>query len=499
MVFPKLAVGNFRRNPNRYILGVTGMILAAIVICATLSTAPGFNDLAQMPVRRILGADIVVLGTNYFSGIRELSQSDIDRNWQYLSPDQPTSIGLWLPNLVSKGYAAPQDPTANLDMKTLQSWAESRADVVTVVPYLSLPVLVGDETLSNGASLVARGKAASDAYGYSFDDMVVGPYGLKRFEGGFYRFVAFANLHAPYPVPERRQKITVRVPRIQSIGASGPIFDYSELETFQFFVVDHYTFSLGQSYLWEPDGTPVVHGDGRPVAVEAPWEGGEIFIPEETWHAIYRQVSPSTNPAGPFVGQASLILKTMRDARTAVSDLQRQFPNWKAITVPDLLKWGPKPAAVIRHSDGDREVVYRPARVAAIPANISLAVAGMALLISGMLIAINMTILVNQRLREIGILRALGASSGEVFSLVLTETLGIALIGALLGWLPVGLFFGAIQAVSTGARLQAIVVDALRTGAITMAVAVVVALIFGLIPAYQAVRLTTADILRKSQ
>ena len=41
--------------------------------------------------------------------------------------------------------------------------------------------------------------------------------------------------------------------------------------------------------------------------------------------------------------------------------------------------------------------------------------------------------------------------------------------------------------------------DALRTGAITMAVAVVVALIFGLIPAYQAVRLTTADILRKSQ
>ncbi len=116
-------------------------------------------------------------------------------------------------------------------------------------------------------------------------------------------------------------------------------------------------------------------------------------------------------------------------------------------------------------------------------------------LIAGLLLVANMYILVMQRRKDMAVLKAVGMSPGQVMGLIVLETAIIALIGALLG-------FGAVRLCVTGVLLISDVgvgeigLLTVRTGVQVIGVSLLLALVFGSLPAYQAVRQTTMEVLR---
>ncbi|MCO6436428.1 MAG: ABC transporter permease [Phycisphaerae bacterium] len=102
-----------------------------------------------------------------------------------------------------------------------------------------------------------------------------------------------------------------------------------------------------------------------------------------------------------------------------------------------------------------------------------------------------------ERTRELAVFKAIGFQSSRVFFIVLSESLMLAIIGALMGIIPVivGLALFPMRELGFGPFTSVEVSPTAVIGALV--IAVVVGLFSGLWPAYQAMRLRTVDALRK--
>ncbi|MFH1076110.1 MAG: ABC transporter permease, partial [Pseudomonadota bacterium] len=119
---------------------------------------------------------------------------------------------------------------------------------------------------------------------------------------------------------------------------------------------------------------------------------------------------------------------------------------------------------------------------------LTMAVAGIAaisLAVAGILIMNVMLIAVSQRTAEIGLLKAIGASSGQILNLFLTESALLSLMGAALGAL---LAFMGSWAMARAFPTFPIAVPAWALG-IAVSVAIFTGLTFGVLPARRAARL----------
>jgi len=120
-------------------------------------------------------------------------------------------------------------------------------------------------------------------------------------------------------------------------------------------------------------------------------------------------------------------------------------------------------------------------------------IAAISLAVAGILIMNIMLIAVSQRTGEIGLLKAIGASRGQILKLFLSEAALLALLGALIGLLAgrlgswiVGRIYPKLP---LGAPLWAI-------GA-ALLIAILTGLIFGVIPARRAARLDPVQALSR--
>lgn len=121
------------------------------------------------------------------------------------------------------------------------------------------------------------------------------------------------------------------------------------------------------------------------------------------------------------------------------------------------------------------------------------AIGAISLFVAGILIMNVMLITVSQRTREIGLLKALGASSADILRVFLTEAMLLTGAGAL-----VGVIFGLVVVKTARALIPTVPFDA---PAWAIAAAVITALLTGLgfswLPARRASRLQPVDALQK--
>jgi putative ABC transport system permease protein len=124
------------------------------------------------------------------------------------------------------------------------------------------------------------------------------------------------------------------------------------------------------------------------------------------------------------------------------------------------------------------------------------AIAGISLLVGGIGIMNIMLAAVTERIREIGLRKAVGAKKSQIILQFLLETLVITLVGAALGMI-VGIFFSWLTAVivkSLGYNWDFVVTWS--SLAVAAGAAVAIGLIFGLYPARKAARLDPITALR---
>jgi putative ABC transport system permease protein len=105
-----------------------------------------------------------------------------------------------------------------------------------------------------------------------------------------------------------------------------------------------------------------------------------------------------------------------------------------------------------------------------------------------------MAMSIRERTREVAVLRTLGFTRDDIFRLLLSEALAIALLGGLAGITLATLIIGAIS--RPGIALPVTMHMTLKTAAAVLLVAAFIGIASALIPSYRASRLRIVDALR---
>ena len=269
----------------------------------------------------------------------------------------------------------------------------------------------------------------------------------------------------PAPIPDTT--VTVNVPAV-SIGPDGrPVFDYGRRQEFRLQVVGEYNVTL--------DLAPQTGDPAERSALPIPWETGDIMIPAKTFETLYSRVSGGAAPE--VTGQLGLVVKDMNQMNSTLKALGQAFPDWTFLPAPQL-------AGMLQREAGG-----------AIPANLSGAFVLVSFLLAGALAAGNMYVIIHQRSKQIGILRSIGASSRQVFGMVLAEIVGYALVGGLVGWALVLALYSLIV-LTSGAGLGVVGAKAAGTLVVVLGTTLGVAATFGLAPAWFAAGQPAARALR---
>ncbi|WP_152365182.1 ABC transporter permease [Microlunatus speluncae] len=117
-----------------------------------------------------------------------------------------------------------------------------------------------------------------------------------------------------------------------------------------------------------------------------------------------------------------------------------------------------------------------------------------ALLVGGIMIANTFAILIAQRRRQIGLLRAVGATGGDVRRMVLAEAFLVGVVGAAIG-IGLGIGLATIGAALSGSISNGLALPWVRL-ALAAAVGVIVTVVAASVPAARSSRITPLEALR---
>lgn len=121
------------------------------------------------------------------------------------------------------------------------------------------------------------------------------------------------------------------------------------------------------------------------------------------------------------------------------------------------------------------------------------AIAGISLVVGGIGIMNIMLVSVTERIKEIGLRKAIGATQGDILTQFMIEAVILSFVG---GFVGTGIGIGSVLLVALVTPLQ----PAVPLGAIAIAVGISgsIGLIFGVVPAKQAAKLNPIVALRSA-
>ncbi len=496
-----LAWHNIRRNWGRTVLVVVGMASAGFILTASLALPSGHLPWAFSSYRAFMGGDIVV----YPQQIMAAADDDGGGAWSWSPWEHPwiNDLDHFHPSLRQEGFVSPTDAGPPYFVADeLPQEITAHPDVARVEPLLVMPGLL---RLAGRGVFDAPLRAVDIAGGAArgFADLVTdGRFFQAEDEGAM---VALVNAASPvywpragertYPVPPLWEFVEVLVPTLTGHRDGYPVYDYGQLTPVNLRVVGHFSVHSGDSWILDEHGGPVVDTIGVLMIFPHFWNTPQIIIPSSTWRAIHRDTA-GDQPIHAY--QLGVEVVDTLTAGQTTTHLRELLPSATVRTVADQVMDGDSrkrisgavPAQTALAIEAGMAAVRQPVSAP----DLSRLVAYLAFALAGCLVMANMHVLVSQRRKELGVLRAVGMSGGEVVLMILYEITVLSLLGAAAGFAAVQLLVGSATALS-GVGLARVIQSTLVAGLQVVGASTLVALVFGLWPAIRAARATTMEVL----
>lgn len=502
-----LGLLHVRRLRQRHLLAVLSAAVAVVMLLVSTTLAAGTVAVAAAPERAFLGGDILVLPE-----VLALPDSPAREgggwSWTAWSWDEPGPLAAFLPWLFTEG-AVVRSPA--MDPSLLLHRLKGEEGVRGVYPYYALPAVwsEGGETVrvwlrgripdldrargwneyvTAGQPLSAAADFAAlvDGYRPRLDGESARAFGYDRYNGRWLVAPDGDPAVLDWPAPEVGARIALAVPRA---GPAG--FDFTDLAQVTLTVRGLFTVRSGlldwTSHGLTPDGyTPGVARNLRCspcmwTREPAVWSTPEIEVSLATLERIAGEVGARLRP------QAFLVQVTdLARLRTTAERIAEDLPV-TVLPVPDLVGQhllDALPSVALPHDDLDRiqaGLMARPHPTAPAPTWMRATLLGLGLGMAGLLFFGNLFVLIHGRRHEFAILKVLGARRRDLYVLVVTEALAVAVLGGLLGagaTLPLILYQAGSSGGATGA-LEALL-DSLGLGLGAALLGVPVALLLSL-------------------
>jgi hypothetical protein len=474
-------------------LSVVSMGVAAAVLTGALYVAAGYPGHAFLPHRVFAGGDIMIFPRNLSISDSSQGPGGDSPVFTQLERDWISELYAYYPDAYDYGVVA-SGQRAWFDLDSILARLSGIEFVADIYPYYILPAYerffdYGMGYEKSAVSAIRGRDIEKDRTQLYLQDYVAFGRPLAAADEGRYRaLVDMARNSTPgYGAigqfgTSMGGKLELAVPAVtltipQGEGESRARFDWSALRSYSFQVVGGLAF----------------------VTVEEPYPRyyatPQVVVPLDVFLSIWKEVTGGHPVAVP---QVTVSISSLVSVETYTRRLQELLPDCTVMSVPGAASLGsmrgglPENWGQWRRASAQGSVV---AGQAMLPAETRWVVLGLTYMIAALVVASNSLIILTQRKREIGVLRAVGAKRRDIMVMVMTEIAAISVFGAVLGY---GIVRMAViwHQLSAKTSLVSIGASAIIDGLKIMGVTVLCALVFGLFPALRTTAISTVDVLR---
>ncbi len=482
-MFFRLGAVNAWRNLARSILAVVSMAVAAAFLTYTISLSRGYVKEAFAAFREVLGGEIVVYAQKVQG---ELPEGDSYWNFSRPTENPFTDLAVFHPEIYQQGYLESNQQTV-FTAEDLRQMAESKG-VNSVSPLYRLPgftVLSKDyryESVLRGRDLAKENDLNNPAR-LLYD----GRWFIPEDDGELVAVISTKqDLPQGMAVPEVGSKINLEIPTLKIDQNGAVVLDYANPIQKTVTVIGRITV---------PTRTVTWQGEINTNSEQLYWWTNEIQLPLATWQEIWQQAGKGVEY---IAAEATIQVDDMAYLEDIVLNLAQNFSNFSFVSVPNQAEMAMGRQLIEKFQAVPAETITGMAQNTVqegMALDLRLPMMGLVLLNAALLVAANMLIMINERKREMAILKSVGAKRVDIVIMALTEALILSLVGASVGFLIFRLP-GALNQMTNHQGffviLQSVVKDFAQVGAATGAVS----LIFGLLPALKLAAMPVMNVLR---
>ncbi len=506
--FAALGITNALRNLNRSLLTLAAMAVAGLMMTASLSVSEGHGAGTALGYRAMLGGDILVYAGRPVVDAGDLAGAGASSwSWRRHPPDLLGPLAYFSPPARYPGYALPTGEVLSFAgrLEEIGTRARAVAGVTGVNPYWVLPVPVMERgpgplrTRQTDLALRAREVAVDPGLDLLEPFITSGRSFRADDDGALVALVDAARRPGDWRLT-MGETVTITVPRpwIDSQGIQR--FDYTTTTQFELRIIGTYALAT-RVFAWE---TGSASGD-QYASEELFFSNPELMVPLGTFKRIVgvacgrpiEQLEEVLLPTAvllsvenfAFVEAVAAAVDRALEGVTVVS-VPRQAALANQAGLPEPMFSVPAELRPTYAPDALRPAQEaRPVDVARV-FNVAL------FLVAALVAATNATILVMERRREIGVLKAIGSRTGDIMVMVMVELLLLSLLGATAGFVAVRIYATGVL-LSTGTAWSEIAGITWREWVLVLSATAVAAAGFGLIPALGTLRMTAAEVLRQ--
>ena len=478
-MFWLLGLLSVRRNVQRSLMGIISMAMAAGFMAFALSFSRGVPSGYYAATSAMIGGEIVLYAPS-FDG----SSAQDAALWEYhVHSNLPnTDIDIFYPEFTKNGYVTFQPYERGFSSEeTLE--LGNIPYVSAVYPRYQLPAWSQTETEQRYTPLRGRDEARDALLRVHPAELVVsGRWFAASDEGRLVAVVAAQQHYAAGQEPAKVGDIlTVSIPTPRTLQQKN-FYDYSAVHTFELEVIGIIEVPT-RVLAWEGyEGATKVW-----YSWDMMWLLDDIQVPLGTWDAIWQSVS-----LGEYIPeQLSLVVEDTNALEDIAAEIRVFFPERTVVSMTGLMRKAerellledPVLFAEYAQKAGSESLVAEAEVQQGVAQDLRLPLVVIIFANAGLIVSANLLLMVQERRREIGVLKSVGALRRDIVCMVLSEAMCIALCGAALGFTFFKLPASANE-ISSGVHFSLVVWGFVQDLFLALGVAATVALLFGMVPAW---------------